>query len=188
MRGPELDGLRVRDVAKRLGTTPKVVSALFEQDILPTRTAENPVNRCPVTVTSEKSVEDFVASLIPSLVSIDVDGRVMRMDSFSKVLVPGSRHGWITASAQIVERYQRHAEVASQGPNGFSQLILYKLLDETWGHEGYLRWLMNMRVQYTKKRDSLLAACEQHLARDLVSWTPPAAGMFVSPRSPQPLD
>jgi aromatic amino acid aminotransferase I len=126
------------------------------------------------------TTDEFVASLIPSLVSMDVDGRVMRMDSFSKVLVPGSRLGWITASEQIVERYQRHAEVASQGPGGFSQVILHKLLDETWGHEGYLRWLMNLRMEYTKKRDSLLAACEEHLPRDIVRWTPPAAGMFVS--------
>lgn len=126
------------------------------------------------------TVEEFVSSLIPSWVSIDVDGRVMRMDSFSKVLVPGSRLGWITASEQIVERYQRHAEVASQGPSGFSQVILHKMLDETWGHEGYLRWLMNLRMEYTKKRDTLLNACEEHLPRDIVSWNPPVAGMFVS--------
>jgi aromatic amino acid aminotransferase I len=131
-------------------------------------------------VAPPETVEEFVSSLIPSLLSIDVDGRVMRMDSFSKVLVPGSRLGWITASAQIVERYIRHAEVASQGPSGFSQVILYKLLDETWGHEGYLRWLMNLRLEYTKKRDALLAACEDHLPSDLVSWSPPVAGMFVS--------
>ncbi|KAL6858596.1 pyridoxal phosphate-dependent transferase [Trichoderma novae-zelandiae] len=125
------------------------------------------------------NVEDFVSSLIPTYVSMDVDGRVMRMDSLSKVLVPGSRLGWIVASEQIVERYQRHAEVASQGPSGFSQVIVHKLLDETWGHEGYLRWLMNLRLEYTKKRDALLAACEDNLPRDLVSWTPPAAGMFL---------
>lgn len=129
------------------------------------------------------NVEEFVSSLIPAYVSLDVDGRVMRMDSFSKVLVPGSRLGWIVASEQIVERYQRHAEVASQGPSGFSQVILWKLLDDTWGHEGYLQWLMNLRLEYTKKRDRLLAACEEHLPQDLVSWTPPAAGMFVSRQS-----
>lgn len=126
------------------------------------------------------NVEEFISSLIPSLVSIDIDGRVMRMDSFSKVLVPGSRMGWVVASEQIIERYQRHAEVASQGPSGLSQVILYKLLDETWGHEGYLRWLMNLRQEYTKKRNALLAACEDNLPRDIVSWDPPAAGMFVS--------
>lgn len=126
------------------------------------------------------NVEEFVSSLIPTYVSIDVDGRVMRMDSLSKVLVPGSRMGWITGSEQIVERYQRHAEVASQGPSGFSQVILHKLLDETWGHKGYLEWLMNLRMEYTKKRDALLAACEDNLPKDIVRWNPPAAGMFVS--------
>ncbi|PHH74637.1 hypothetical protein CDD83_4541 [Cordyceps sp. RAO-2017] len=125
------------------------------------------------------TVDDFLSSLVPSYVSIDVDGRVLRLDSFSKVLVPGSRAGWVVGSEQIIERYQRHAEVASQGPAGFSQIILHKLLDETWGHEGYLRWLMNLRLEYTKKRNSLLAACEDHLPRDIVHWTPPAAGMFM---------
>lgn len=129
------------------------------------------------------TVDEFVNSLAPTYVNLDVDGRVIRLDSFSKVLVPGSRLGWIVASQQIVERYQRHAEVASQGPSGFSQVILHKLL-ETWGHEGYLKWLMNLRVEYTHKRNTLLTACEKHLPQDLVSWTPPAAGMFVSFCSP----
>lgn len=134
------------------------------------------------------NVEDFVSSLIPTLVSMDVDGRVLRMDSLSKVLVPGSRLGWVVGSEQIIERYQRHAEVASQGPSGFSQVLLHKLLDESWGHEGYLQWLMNLRMQYTRRRDALLAACEDHLPQDIVAWTPPAAGMFVSCESfPLPL-
>ncbi|KHN98506.1 Pyridoxal phosphate-dependent transferase, major domain protein [Metarhizium album ARSEF 1941] len=130
-------------------------------------------------VSPPSTVEEFVSSLIPTYVSMDIDGRVLRMDSVSKVLVPGSRLGWVVGSEQIIERYQRHAEVASQGPSGFSQIILYKLLDETWGHEGYLRWLMNLRMQYTKRRDALLAACEKHLPQEIVSWTPPAAGMFL---------
>lgn len=127
-----------------------------------------------------KDVDEFLEGLIPSLLSMDVDGRVLRMDSFSKVVVPGSRLGWVTASEQVIERYIRHSEVCNQGPSGFSQAILYKLLDEQWGHEGYLKWLMNLRLEYTRRRDTLMAACEQHLPRDVVSWTPPAAGMFVS--------
>jgi aromatic amino acid aminotransferase I len=127
-----------------------------------------------------KSVEAFLEGLIPTYLSMDVDGRVMRMDSFSKVVVPGSRMGWITASEQIVERFIRHAEVANQGPNGFSQVILHKLLDEQWGHEGYFRWLMNLRLEYTKRRDAMSAACDEFLPREVVSWKPPQAGMFVS--------
>ncbi|KAI1501801.1 pyridoxal phosphate-dependent transferase [Biscogniauxia marginata] len=123
--------------------------------------------------------EAFLKTLIPTLLSMDRDGRVLRMDSFSKVVVPGARTGWITASAQVVERYIRHAECASQGPSGISQAVLYKLLDEAWGHAGYLRWLMSLRDEYARRRDTLLAACEEFLPREVVSWVPPKAGMFL---------
>ncbi|KAK5624589.1 hypothetical protein RRF57_000305 [Xylaria bambusicola] len=122
--------------------------------------------------------EDFLKTLIPTMLSIDVDGRVLRMDSFSKVMIPGSRMGWITASEQVIERYIRLQECVAQGPSGLSQVLLYKILDETWGHEGYLRWLIHMRSEYTRRRDALLDACEKHLPKDVVSWTPPGAGMF----------
>ena len=127
-----------------------------------------------------ESVEGFLDSLMPSLLSLDVDGRVLRMDSFSKVVIPGSRMGWVTASEQVIERYIRHAEVASQGPAGLSQVVLHKLLDEHWGHEGYFRWLMNLRHEYTERRNVLLKACEDLLPAEVVSFNPPAAGMFVS--------
>jgi aromatic amino acid aminotransferase I len=125
------------------------------------------------------SHEEFLKSLVPPLVSLDVDGRVMRLDSFSKVIAPGTRTGWITASAQLVERFVRHNEVSCQNPSGLSQIVLYKLLDEQWGHGGYLQWLVHLRMEYTRRRDSILAACEKFLPREVVSWSPPAAGMFL---------
>lgn len=132
-----------------------------------------------------ETIDQFLDSLIPSLLSMDTDGRVLRMDSFSKVVIPGSRTGWVTGSEQIIERYIRHAEVASQGPAGLSQVVLHKLLDDHWGHEGYFRWLMNLRTEYTGRRNVILSACEDFLPREVVSWTPPAAGMFVSPGLPE---
>jgi aromatic amino acid aminotransferase I / 2-aminoadipate transaminase len=127
-----------------------------------------------------KSHEEFLESVVPSYLSMDVDGRVLRMDSFSKIVTPGSRVGWITAPDQLVERYRRHADVSTQGPSGISQLVLFKLLDEHWGHEGFLDWLIHIRVEYTRRRDAILEACETYLPKDLVTWVPPMAGMFVS--------
>ncbi|KAL9608191.1 MAG: hypothetical protein Q9167_006969 [Letrouitia subvulpina] len=124
------------------------------------------------------SHEEFLSALAPSLLSMDVDGRVMRMDSLSKTIAPGTRTGWITASAQVVERFVRHTETSTQFPSGLSQLVLYKLLDETWGHAGYLDWLINLRLEYTKRRDSLVYACEEYLPKEVASWRAPAAGMF----------
>ncbi|KAF2806958.1 PLP-dependent transferase [Mytilinidion resinicola] len=124
------------------------------------------------------SHDAFLKSLVPSLLSMDVDGRVMRLDSFSKVLAPGSRVGWITASEQVVARYSKHADVSTQGPSGISQLVLFKLLDEHFGHEGYLDWLIHIRLEYTKRRGVILEACEKYLPKEVVSWVPPMAGMF----------
>ena len=126
------------------------------------------------------SHKEFVRALVPSLLSMDVDGRVMRLDSFSKVIAPGTRVGWITASEQMVERFIRHSEVSTQNPSGISQMVLFKLLDEHWGHGGYLDWLINLRLEYTRRRDVICFACEESLPNEAVTWNPPMAGMFVS--------
>ncbi|KAL4933334.1 aminotransferase-like domain-containing protein [Aspergillus undulatus] len=122
--------------------------------------------------------DEFLKSLIPSYLSLDVDGRVLRMESFSKVLTPGSRTGWVIGSEQIIERFLRNTEVSAQHPSGISQLIFFKLLDEHWGHAGYLDWLINLRMQYTSRRDIMVQACEKHLPKEIASWIAPAAGMF----------
>ncbi|CAL5868135.1 uncharacterized protein PFLUO_LOCUS2359 [Penicillium psychrofluorescens] len=122
--------------------------------------------------------EEFIKSLVPSFLSMDVDGRVLRLESFSKVVAPGTRVGWIVASEEMLERFVRTFEVSSQNPSGISQIVLYKLLDEHWGHSGYLDWLINLRMQYTGRRDSMVHACEKHLPREIAHWVPPAAGMF----------
>jgi aromatic amino acid aminotransferase I len=121
---------------------------------------------------------NFLSALIPSYLSFDTSGRVLRLDSFSKIIAPGTRTSWITATAQIIERFVRHHEVSTQNPSGISQIILYKLLDEAWGHKGFLEWLMFIRAEYTARRDIIVNACETELPREVCSWTPPGAGMF----------
>lgn len=128
--------------------------------------------------------DEFLQALVPSYVRLDVDGRVIRLDSFSKVLAPGSRVGWAVLSEQLAERMVRHNEVSVQNPAGFSQIVLFKLLDEQWGHAGYIDWLIHIRTEYTSRRNVLLDSCHKYLPREVVSWTPPAAGMFVSTTGP----
>lgn len=51
--------------------------------------------------------------LIPSFLSLDVDGRVVRLDSFSKFIAPGSRCGWITGPKELVTAVMVKAEASS---------------------------------------------------------------------------
>ncbi|KAH8705212.1 putative aromatic aminotransferase Aro8 [Talaromyces proteolyticus] len=124
------------------------------------------------------SRDEFLKILLPSFLKLDVDGRVLRLDSFSKVLAPGSRVSWIVASEQLVERFTRHFECSVQNASGVAQIALFKLLDEEWGHAGYLDWLIHLRLSYTRRRDDMLHACEQYLPKEVTSWVAPTAGMF----------
>jgi aromatic amino acid aminotransferase I len=127
-----------------------------------------------------KTPAELLASLVPSYLSMDTDGRVIRLESFSKVIAPGSRTGWIVANAQFIERICRHNETCVQNPSGLSQITLFKLLDETWGHNGYLEWLGYIRSEYTQRRNWILNAMEKYVPKEVASWYPPMAGMFVS--------
>lgn len=120
------------------------------------------------------------SDLLPSFLKLDVDGRVYRMDSFSKIMAPGLRTGWITASEQITERIVRAHELSVQQPSGFSQAFLYKLLAEQWGIDGLFRWFSHLQIQYTIRRDALMRACEASLPSQVASWSIPQAGVFVS--------
>jgi aromatic amino acid aminotransferase I len=54
------------------------------------------------------------------------------------------------------------------------------LLDEQWGHPGYLDWLIHLRMHYTERRNTMVQACKKFLPLAVASWAPPSAGMFVS--------
>ncbi|KAM0481882.1 hypothetical protein ACHAPX_003211 [Trichoderma viride] len=135
-------------------------------------------SRTPSSQPPKLSIGEFLASLPPSYLSIDTDGRVLRLDSFSKILAPGTRMGWVTASEQMIERFIRHSETASQGPSGFSQAIVYKLVDEKWDHTGFMNWLQRLQAGYTDRRDVMMSAFDKFLPKLIVSWDVPSAGMF----------
>jgi aromatic amino acid aminotransferase I len=123
------------------------------------------------------TVSDFRSTLIPSYLSIDTSGRVLRLDSSSKILAPGLRCGWMTACSQVIDRFLNHHEVSTVSPSGPSQIMMYRLLEEIWGNEGFFKWLMYLRSEYTKRRNTILRACEEFLPSAVCSWVAPTAGM-----------
>ncbi|KAF9984102.1 hypothetical protein BGZ65_000987 [Modicella reniformis] len=76
---------------------------------------------------------------VPSLLSMDTDGRVIRLDTFSKTLAPGCRVGYMSMNARFYDIIQCHNELTIQQPSGFSQAILAETLISHWGQEGYTR-------------------------------------------------
>ncbi|KAL2272104.1 hypothetical protein FJTKL_08321 [Diaporthe vaccinii] len=127
---------------------------------------------------SEWTTEGYIKSL-PASFSMDTSGRVLRMDTTSKILAPGMRCGWVAGCAQIIEKFVQYSEVRVLCPSGPSQVMVYKLLDETWGHQGFFGWLRSLSAQYRCRRDYLVEACTRYLPQNLCRWKVPEAGMFL---------
>ncbi|KAJ7283688.1 pyridoxal phosphate-dependent transferase [Mycena rebaudengoi] len=104
------------------------------------------------TSSSGSDAEAFLASLAPSYLKFDYQGRVVRLDTFSKTIAPGCRLGWFTCNALFAERLERQSETSTQVPSGFAQSLVASALLE-WRYEGYIRWLQALRLQYTLRRD-----------------------------------
>ncbi|KZV86025.1 PLP-dependent transferase [Exidia glandulosa HHB12029] len=103
-----------------------------------------------------KENKDFVRSLAPSYLAVDYQGRVVRLDTFSKTIAPGSRMGFFTCNPVFAERLERQGETTVQRPCGFGQALIGQLLTKQWGLDAYIRWLHGLQAQYTARRDALV--------------------------------
>ncbi|XP_045432475.1 kynurenine/alpha-aminoadipate aminotransferase, mitochondrial isoform X3 [Pipistrellus kuhlii] len=113
----------------------------------------------------------------PTFLSMDVDGRVIRADSFSKVLSSGLRIGFITGPKPLIERIVLHTQVSTLHTSTFTQLMVSQLLHQ-WGEEGFLAHIERVIDYYRKQKDALLKAADKWLS-GLAEWHAPTAGMFV---------
>ena len=112
-----------------------------------------------------------------SYLSMDVDGRVLRFDSFSKILSAGMRIGFISGPKSFIQQLNLSSQVTNIQASGIPQAMIAKLL-QVWGHEGWERHVRETKLFYLRRRDYYLSKVEQHLS-GLVRYTVPDAGMFV---------
>ncbi|KAL2889331.1 aromatic amino acid aminotransferase [Ceratocystis lukuohia] len=120
----------------------------------------------------------FIDSLVPSFLQFDTEGRVIRLDTFSKTIAPGCRLGWITAQPAFIERFMCITEATTQQPSGFVQSMVATLLLGSqppavmtayqrltryeqalfsgWNMDGWVRWLAGLNGAY-ERRMSLMS-------------------------------
>lgn len=115
---------------------------------------------------------------IPSLLNFDTQGRVIRIDSFSKMLMPGLRVSIVTANNTFIEKLSNHNELSIHSASANSQLILEMIFNK-WGNKGFDEWLNHLQSLYTKRRNEMLDALDQFLPQDLVTYNRPNHGMFI---------
>lgn len=112
-----------------------------------------------------------------SFLSLDTEGRVIRLDSFSKVISSGIRLGFITAAAPLIASIELHLQSSHLHAPTLSQVIMYKLM-KIWGYDRLMKHFANIRCFYKQRRDMIAALAEKHLS-GLADFTVPQGGFFL---------
>lgn len=125
--------------------------------------------------------------LVNSFITIDTSGRVLRLETYSKLFFPGLRLSFIVGNKFLIDTLAELSEVSSRAPSGASQAILNNITQkwcQDYGDEvdGWTNWIMSVAEEYTHRRNVLFEALLSTDAykKGLFSLMEPSAGMFVS--------
>jgi 2-aminoadipate transaminase len=102
------------------------------------------------------------------------EARVIHVGTFSKILTPGLRVGWIVASAEIIDHLMALKGAADLQTSSLSQIVLSTYLQEF----SLPKHLVRCVVEYRERRDAMLAALAEQLPSG-VRWTRPSSGFSV---------
>ena len=106
------------------------------------------------------------------------------MGSFSKVLAPGLRIGFLVAPKAIYPKLLQAKQAADLHTPGFNQRVVAEVIQGDF----LARHVPTIRALYQRQRDTMLAALEREMAGLDVTWTRPAGGMFLWLRLPAGMD
>ena len=120
---------------------------------------------------------------LPSIKSLDTSGRVIHLGSFSKILAPGLRLGWVLAEPEIREKLSL-LKLAADTQNGTLNMRAAAAYLSGFDIEAHIA---GMLPTYRHQRDLMLASIEEHFPAG-VRWTRPDGGLFTWVTFPEGLD
>lgn len=131
--------------------------------------------------------DDFVGDLRyegraqPAIKALDGRGQVIYLGTFSKMLMPGLRVGYLLADGPVLGRLAQHKRVQDLTTAPLMQRVLERYV--TVGrYQAHLRRTTRL---YRRRRDVLLTALREHLP-DVVT-APPQGGLFAWLTLPDPV-
>lgn len=120
---------------------------------------------------------------IPSLKSLDADGRVIYLGSFSKILAPGLRIGWAVASEEFMQQLSLLKLAADTQCSTLNMFAVSLYLD----HYDLDRHIESIRSAYQRKKDLMLDTIAKTFPQ-CVSFTKPSGGLFTWLTFPESFD
>jgi len=119
---------------------------------------------------------------MPKMVAMNPDG-VIYMGSFSKVLTPGIRLGYVCAPLPLVRRLELAKQAADLHTAQLTQMVVHEVVKD-----GFLdQHIPTIRQLYGDQCQVMLDAMKEHFPAG-VSWTQPEGGMFIWVTLPQQID
>ncbi|HZW13268.1 MAG TPA: PLP-dependent aminotransferase family protein [Noviherbaspirillum sp.] len=119
---------------------------------------------------------------LPKMIAMNPDG-VIYMGSFSKVLTPGIRLGYVVAPLPLVRKLEQAKQAADLHTAQLTQMVVYEAIKD-----GFLnQHIPTIRKLYSDQCDAMLAALKEHFPAS-VTWTKPEGGMFIWVTLPKHID
>lgn len=110
----------------------------------------------------------------------DVD--IIYTGSFSKILGPGFRLGYMLSSYEIFEKAETIKQALDACTSNFMQILANEFIER-----GYLEpYLLFLRKEYSERYEILHANLNKHLPKD-ITWNVPKGGFYVWLKLPQPI-
>jgi len=119
---------------------------------------------------------------LPKMLNMNPDG-VIYMGSFSKVLTPGIRLGYVVAPKPLVRKLEQAKQAADLHTATLTQMVVYEVIKD-----GFLaEHIPTIRQFYAKQCQVMLDALSRYFPPS-VTWTTPLGGMFIWVTLPSYID
>lgn len=101
-------------------------------------------------------------------------GNVIYLSTFSKLLAPGMRLGWIVAPPDVIQRLVQIKQSSDLHTSTFVQMVTYEV-----ARDGFLdEHVKLIRKVYSERKDAMLRALTDYFPEE-VTWTHPHGGLFL---------
>ena len=125
----------------------------------------------------------FTGELLPSLWNLAGGKGVVMLKTFSKILFPGMRMGWLAADPLVVDKVTLIKQSVDVCTPPFNQFIMADYLKQ-----GEVQKTIEKAIEcYKPKLAAMLNAMEKHMPKE-VSWSEPRGGMFLWLTLPEKVD
>ena len=116
----------------------------------------------------------FAGEDVPTIKSLDTNGRVLYCSSFSKILSAGMRIGFVCGPKDLVQKIVVVKQVNDVHTNQFFQMVASKFID-TYGLDEHIEFIRGL---YRDKCNLMLSMLDEYVG-DKAKYTRPEGGLFI---------